>query len=154
MYPIRPRFERDGILVPSTSAQPAVGTVSPVRSRISVVLPDPFGEGDVVDGAQRPERLDEAVRADRGRGACAVQVRLGMQRHGRVTFPCVRPPSGRSFTDRTILHLMNSVSTRGHGHPWQPAAVASCLIAVWAVAAAPARVAPRWHPAGVSEPRT
>jgi hypothetical protein len=43
MYPIRLRFGRDGILVPSTSAQPAVGGVSPARSRIRVVLPEPLG---------------------------------------------------------------------------------------------------------------
>jgi hypothetical protein len=43
MYPIRARFERDGISTPRTRALPLVADARPTSSRISVVLPDPFG---------------------------------------------------------------------------------------------------------------
>ena len=63
---------------PRTSAWPSVAWVIPVRRRISVVLPEPFGpeqavdppgrqvERHPVDRRHRPEPLDEAHGADRG----------------------------------------------------------------------------------------
>jgi hypothetical protein len=40
---MRARFVRDGIVTPRTFAVPAVADARPVRSRISVVLPEPLG---------------------------------------------------------------------------------------------------------------